>query len=315
LGISDDERLLDILSATPEDQPIPNLLLAAIHFLLLGGVRHDLAKFYGSCVDSPLPAAMAFNAFKAFCTEHEAKIRELVSTRRVQTNEVSRSSYLFTAFSLIVSQCISMPLTLIEIGTSAGLLLNWDRYYYDFGPNESFGNVGARVQIQCEFLGNGKPTLSNNLPKVVHRVGIDLHTIDLRNSHEALWLRSLIWPDQPQRMKLCDDAIEQFKLTPARLVKGDVVDVLSSEVDASPVESTICVFHCHTLNQFSNEQRRRFDTLLAHISNRRSINQLSAEWIRTSKPELRLIRWEKGTPTEWLLARVDQHGRWIEWVA
>jgi hypothetical protein len=81
------------------------------------------------------------------------------------------------------------------------------------------------------------------------------------------------------------------------------------------MESTVCVLHCHTLNQFSDEGRQRFNALLERISRHRPINQLSAEWINTPKPELRLIQWDKGDSTERLLARVDQHGRWIEWLA
>ena len=80
-SMADDDRLLDIVRATPDGQPIPNLILATVHFLLLGGVEHELANFYPSCVDRPLLTDGAFAAFRGFCLEHEQLLRELLATQ------------------------------------------------------------------------------------------------------------------------------------------------------------------------------------------------------------------------------------------
>ena len=116
-------------------------------------------------------------------------------------------------------------------------------------------------------------------------------------------------------MKLINDAIDEFMASPARLIEGDGFDVLPAAIEGTLEESTICVFHCHTLNQFSDEQRPQFDNLLADISKQRSLIQLSAEWIFTSQPQLRMIRWSNGRSNTTHLANVDHHGRWIEWIA
>ena len=50
-------------------------------------------------------------------------------TRRVQTNEIRRCSYLMPAFRITVSiDSGGMPLGLIDVGASAGLNLLWDSY-------------------------------------------------------------------------------------------------------------------------------------------------------------------------------------------
>jgi hypothetical protein len=47
LGIADDPELLAIADQAKSGQPVPNLFLGAVHFLLLGGVQHPLGHFSG----------------------------------------------------------------------------------------------------------------------------------------------------------------------------------------------------------------------------------------------------------------------------
>ena len=312
---ADDERLLQIVQATPDGQPVPNLFFAAAHFLLLSGTEHELGSFYRSCLIHPKPHDHAFPAFRDFCLANEAAIRSLMEHRRVQTNEVRRCAYLLPAFSYIARPIGSRPLALIEVGTSAGLNLIWDRYAYDYGTSKFVGRPDARVRITAEPKGDRILPLPDQPPAVAHRVGVDLHVPDVANSKEALWLRSLIWPDQPERMDLLITAIEELRADPPDLIEGDALDLLPTLIRAAPQEATVCVFHCHTLNQFSEAQRDEFSGLLATASTERPVVQLSAEWIFTPSPELRLFHWVGGKSRSEHLANVDHHGRWIEWLA
>ncbi|MBW3599468.1 MAG: DUF2332 domain-containing protein, partial [Planctomycetes bacterium] len=290
-----------------------NLFLAAVHFLLLSGAEHELGSFYHSCVENPRPHADAFPAFHDFCLSREGAVRELMARRRVQTNEVRRCGYLFPAFSY-VARTTGRPLALIEVGASGGLNLIWDRYAYDYGAGRLYGRPGARVRISTAPRGDQRLPSPNRTPTVAHRVGVDLHVPDMANPADALWLRSLIWPDQPERMELMKAAIEEVRRAPPRLIEGDAFDVLPDLIRQAPEEAAVCVFHCHTLNQFSAEQREDFHRLLAAASTERPLIQLSAEWIFTPTPELRLLRWFEGTMQEEHLANVDHHGRWMEWL-
>lgn len=51
--ISEDEEMLALSSHAQEGQPIPNLFLGAVHYLLLKGTEHELKHFYGSITESP----------------------------------------------------------------------------------------------------------------------------------------------------------------------------------------------------------------------------------------------------------------------
>ena len=311
---ADDQRLLGIVLAAPAGQPMPNLFLGAIHYLLLAGAEHELAAFYPSCVAAPKPHQHAFPAFREFCLAHEAAIRDLVAHRRVQTNEVCRCAYLLPAFMHVARTTGDRPLVLIDIGTSGGLNLIWDRYAYDFGPGKFWGNPAAPVRITTELRGHLVPRLTDQPPVVAHRIGVDLHIPDLTSTTEALWLKALIWPDQPERMQRLTAAIPEWRRSPPDLLGGNALDVLPDLIRTASRAATVCIVHCHTLNQFSVEQREAFHNLLAAAGRDRPVVELSAEWIGTATPELWLLDWTGGVAQDEHLANVDQHGRWIQWL-
>ena len=156
--------------------------------------------------------------------------------------------------------------------------------------------------------------LPDRPPAVAYRVGVDLHVPNVANPTEALWLRSLIWPDQPERMDLLIAAIKELRTDPPELIKGDAFDLVPELIREAPVEAPVCIFHSHTLNQFSEQQREQFSRLLAAASRERPVAQLSAEWIFTPSPELWLYQWSGGENRSEHLANVDHHGRWVEWL-
>jgi len=57
--IANDEDLLDIASSIPQDQPAPNLLLAAVHYLLATS-NDPLTNYYASLTSSPHPIQEVF---------------------------------------------------------------------------------------------------------------------------------------------------------------------------------------------------------------------------------------------------------------
>jgi hypothetical protein len=139
-GIAHDPELLAIAAHTRSGQQAPNLLLAAVHDLLLRGADHALAAFYPSVAHlAAVPPGDPLPAFRAFCRDHRAALIDLVSTRLVQTNEPQRCTVLLPAFSMVARLASGRPLALIEVGASAGLNLLFDRYGYDYGAGQSAG--------------------------------------------------------------------------------------------------------------------------------------------------------------------------------
>ena len=259
-----------------QGQPTPNLFLAAVHFLLLQGHAASLAQFYPSLTATASPPTSVYPTFRAFCLAHAAALRHLLATRRVQTDEVGRCAYLLPAFALVATLANKCPLALIEIGTSAGLNLMWDRYGYRYGSETVYGGARPSVQLVCTLRGNKRPRLPARPPEVALKVGVDLHVIDVHKPEEALWLRALVWPEHRERDLRLRNALEIIWHRPPRLLSGDGVQLLPDVLCAVPREAAVCVFHTHTVNQWAVEARNRLSTLLTEHATTRDISRVAA---------------------------------------
>ena len=120
-GIGKDEELKALAARARVGQPHANMILGAVHFLLLRGADHRLKRFYGT-VGGTVSAEGEdpFPDFRDFVLAHRAEIEPLIATRVTNTNEIGRSALLHAGFRVIVAQA-KAPLSLIEVGPSAGL--------------------------------------------------------------------------------------------------------------------------------------------------------------------------------------------------
>ena len=314
-GVAEDIDVLDITSSA-RGRPVPNLLFAAVHYLLLRGAVDALSSFYPSMTPDPHPNSEAYPHFRDFCLTHESAIRDLLSTRLVQTNEVGRCAYLLPAFSLIAGENPELPLSLVDLGTSAGLHLLWDRYFYEYGNCVVTGDESSGVRIQAEVRGSRVPPISDGFPPVAFRIGLDLNPVRLTDPDSALWLRALIWPEHEHRAAQLEAAISLAIDNPPTLIAGNALETLPRVLDRIPQDSTLCIFHNYTLNQFSREDRREFNSILYEYSIDKDVHLLSAEgrWGH-SYATLELMTIRAGSRSIRKLANVDFHGRWLEWVA
>ncbi|HLV99721.1 MAG TPA: DUF2332 domain-containing protein [Ktedonobacterales bacterium] len=313
-SIATDPDVLVLAAETPPSQPAPNLLLGAVHYLLLKGVDDPLAAFYPSLSSSPDPGE-ASPAFHRFCLEYAQDIRELLLTRRVQTNEVARSACLLPMFELVARQGGGIPLSLIEIGASAGLNLLWDRYGYDYANGRRCGVADSPLQIPCDLKGDLLPPLPTSLPEIAFRLGIDLYPLDISDDDAVLWLRALIWPEHHERVERLQQALEIARAQRPTVLAGDALNLLPEVIAEAPPETTLCIFHSLTLYQFSAEQRERLTSLLLEFSRQRPIFRIAFEKIRgADPPQLCLFSYIQGTETARVLADCSAHGRWLEWL-
>jgi hypothetical protein len=313
-GIAHDPEILAIAMQAKLGQPVPNLFLAAVHFLLLQGVAHPLMAFYPSLSPAISASADPYPSFHAFCLEHREEILELISTRLVQTNEVRRCGCLLPAFIYTAQRASGGPFALVEIGASAGLNLLWNHYGYDYGIGRHYGDPRALVQILCELRGVRQPPLPTVWPMVATRVGLDLNPIDVRDPDAALWLRALVWPDEGGRAELLQQAMRVAHHDPPRLLTGNALDLLPEVLATVPKDQTLCVFHTHTINQFPPEARARLAALLAEHAVGRNLYQISIEWLGEGYPRLELVAFENHVRTAHLLAYCGGHGEWLEWL-
>ncbi len=310
LKIAEDDFLLDLCKAVQKGQPAPNLLFGAVHYLLLKGNEHSLRSYYPSITNPPEDMDnKTFRGFKDFCNKYRDEITSILETKKVQTNEVRRCGYLYPIFSWIYNET-EKPLSLIEIGTSAGLQLLWDHYSYSYGTAETFGTKGAHLHITSEVRGDHFPNLLSESPPIASKIGIDLTISDLSNPEDYLWLKALIWPEHQERLELFHNAAACLKEHPVKLVEGDGVRLLPDVVQTIPEDSVICIFHTHVANQIPAESKVELLEKIAEIGSERDVFHIyNNMWDR----QLHLDYYKNGEEFKNTIGDTDGHGRWFEW--
>jgi len=303
--VAREPELLSMARTCRVGQPIPNLLFAAVKRVVASFPDAELAVQYRHAGTSDHPPSDLGRIFTAFAEAHRDRIVDLLQTRMVQTNEVGRCAYLMPCFGVVASEHPNTPLAVLEVGASAGLNLNWDKYRYRYSNGEEFGPSGPAVKIECDAR-NGMPELPTGFPKVNFRVGIDLAPVDLGDDEEYQWMQALLWPEHQDRGARLSAARDVWLQSPPAILRGDAVELLADTLKHVPQESALCVFHCHTLNQFSAEAKERFGDILQAASMERVVYHMPSEGDRVS-----LRRIVNGFATALLTARRQVHGRWI----
>ncbi len=313
--VAEDPELLKIAAEAWEKNALPNLFFAAVHLLLLKGEHHQLAAFYPSLNNSSRYYDYVYPYFRSFVLEHEDEIVEIITTRSVQTNEVGRCAALVPAFELVARQAKNRRLALIEIGSSAGLTLIWDRYHYRYGGNLQCGDPSSPVQVDCLLRGEKRPPVPERFPEIASRLGIDLNPIDLDEPENVQWLRALVWPEHQKRAGQLELAIQVTRQAPPQIIRGDALDLLPSLIERVRNDSQLCIFHSFTLSLASGKPREKLELLLAKASERRNLFHIWLEWPRNCEtPLLGLASINTGEDYEKILARCHAHGEWLEWL-
>ncbi len=313
-GVAGDDELLALAAVRQRGQPAPNMLFGAVQYLLLQGVEHPLGAHYPILSGPERPPGEAFPPFRAFCLEHREAVADLIATRRTQTQVVRRCTCLLPAFGLVHREA-GAPLALIDVGASAGLNLNFDRYGYRYlrAGREvlRWGSEAARVDLEADLRGPGTPPEPPPEIPVASRDGIDLNPIDLADPDELLWLRALIWPEHVERHGQLVDAAAELKGSPIRLHRGDASRDLPYLLERVPAEAALVVYSTIALYQVPREGRRRITEALELRSRERPVWRVALEGAH--RPSLALTRYRSGSGETEILARASPHGWWIDW--
>jgi hypothetical protein len=315
LGIGGDDRLKAIAARARKGQPPANLILAAVHYLLLEGAAHELADHYPSVRPNASPKGAAFPAFRDFCLQHESALIGLIESRVTNTNEVARSTALYPAFDFLARETGEV-LHLVEIGPSSGFNLNWDRYRYRYGRGAETvlerGQAGAHLTLDAQLRGEATPPLSPRLPSVATRLGLELNPVDLTRREDRQWLKALIWPELGARFARFDAAVKTALEHPARIWSGDALELLPTALEQElPPSGIAVVFHSYVTYQFSDAMRQRLEEILTAASLKRPLYRVSVEWDGGHYP-LIVGRYD-GARDKRTIALCDPHGAWLEW--
>ncbi len=309
-AIVEDEELLGLAGLAMPGQPPPNVLFAAVQYLITGGALHPLADWYPAVSGTAPPAADPVPVFRDFCRVNRGELEELIRTRRTQTNEVARCLALIPALAA-VERRVELPMALVEVGASAGLLLAFDRYHYQYGT-QTWGPIDSPVSLATELRG-AAPPLPTAALRISSRVGIDLHPVDVTNESEVRWLDALVWPGHGERRGRLRSAVAAVAADPPRLVAGDALELLPDSIDQVNDGHVPVVFHSFALIQWSSEQRAGLDRLLREAG--RPVIRIWLEWFgyKRNLPVIKLYEYRDGDVQVDTLGRFHHHGRWLEW--
>ena len=316
-----DEEVLDIVRAAPEESHIPNVLLAAVHFLLLNGLDHPLAAVYaGTSEADPWPL------FREICFERRPEISALLETRRTNTNECGRSAVIGPALTWVAAN-VGTPLAVCDVGASAGLNMGCDRYLLDYGAAGSTGPASSDVRISCSVTG-GDPPIAPMLPPIAARIGLDRSPVDLGIADDAQWLLACTWPDTG-RLDRTRAAIRDAQRHPPTIRRGDMVAGVFDTLAELPNDATICVLTTWAVAYLSRENRVAFAAELARAGRERPVVWVSGEspnvvpafadivapTVDIEASILGAVVYDGNREDATQLAFVHPHGSWVDWVA
>ena len=218
---------------TAMEQPL--LLSAMVHGFALSGLAPALRSKFpttGGSYDSLKDCQELADLVAMLFVDHEDTIRSVLQSRRLQTNEVSRSITWLLPYLLLNSKQ-KRPCILIELGCSAGLSLIADKLAWNWEVDEQrirFGdksNIEQRLRadrdLQLASVLEQLPTLSS---LITMRLGCDLCVPNVFDDEDMLELSSCIWGDDFKRYSIFQDAVATRRsLGP----NGNVVDLI--EID------------------------------------------------------------------------------------
>ena len=299
-------------------------LMGAVHRLVLEGKMPELAGHYPSTGGSW--STDTWPVFREAVAAHLEQVRELVP-RPIQTNEVGRSAALLGGF-LVVAAETGLPLSLREIGASAGLLLRWDAYRYDAGTT-AWGPADSPVRFVDPFRREETPPLEVQAA-VADRRGCDFQPVDPTTDEGRLTLMSFVWADQVERFERLRGALEVARRIPAPVDEAGAIPWLQEQL-AEPVPGAATVVYQSIIQLYlSEEEREELRALLeehgASATEEAPLAWLRLEhrdtgdpddpddegWERLGPPEVRLTLWPGGE--ERFLATAAAHGPPVRWI-
>lgn len=298
---------------------VPLRVAGALHYLVRTGQAPELAKLYPPHTRAEPLTLLA--AARAVLLDNQSFVRDFLQFPP-QTNEVGRSAALIAGWLEIAART-RQPLSLFEIGSSAGLNLIADRYAYRFGEVRWTPAPKSRVSrghlsgptLTCEWTGRS-PAIHAPL-HVRSRRGCDRHPLNIVDPTQRERLVAYVWADQRERLDRLNAAIRTMVSEPVIVETSDAADWIEAVLpsDGEPGVTRL-VFHSIVWSYLDGSTQQRIASHLAQIGAASSTDRPLA-WLRlelVSKDEpaaLRLTLWPSGKDV--LLARVHPHGTWVRW--
>ncbi|MGX9355155.1 DUF2332 domain-containing protein [Roseobacteraceae bacterium S113] len=287
----------------PKSASLPLRIAGGLHALVLTGQSPSLAAVYPphSATDDALWAQV-----NTALEEHKSFLLNWIDSAP-QTNEVRRSAALIPVAHMLAAR-FDMPLRLSELGASGGLNLNFDRFSLRAGDTH-YGN-DSDVALAPDWTGQAP---APSALRIAERRGVDLNPLNANAPDDALRLMAYLWPDQADRLARTRAAIA---LPQAEVDRADAIEWLSTRVSATA--GHIHLIYSTIAWQYFPEAAQDKGRALIETAGRHATEAAPLAWLtmeadvgdRGAALTLRLWPGDLMLP----LARVDFHGRWLDWI-
>jgi hypothetical protein len=205
-------------SVDPLVDVLPLRLAGGLHALARSGRDPALSAFYGA------KGGDIAGVLRRSLIDHDEWLERWLDSPP-QTNEVMRSAGLMAGLMHLVSK-IDQPIELLELGSSAGLNLNLDRFDYDLGGVRA-GDPGSGVKLKPDWSGS---LPRGSTPSIISRAGVDLRPVDLSQDEAVERLIAYVWVDQTERLQRIQAAIDLARAFPPSVVAGDAPAWLDAQL-------------------------------------------------------------------------------------
>jgi hypothetical protein len=303
--------LLEPFTGEPPENVYHIRLLGGVHRLVLTGAAPELARHYPS-VGGDGDAEAAWPFVRELLAKRPPVVLDAL-TRPPQTNEVGRSAPLVGGL-LVVARDTRLPLRLRELGSSAGLNLWFDRYWFS-QDGRGWGDPTSTVRF-VDLWPHGSPPFDAGM-SIADRRGCDRHPMDVTSEDGRLWLLAYVWPDQRARFELLRTALDLARDAPPAVDEAEIPEWLETQLAESTPGLATVVFHSIVWQYLTAKEKAAVEATL-HEAGRRATADAPLAWLRLelgselSTSDLRLTTWPGGA--ERLLAHAAPHLGPVEWL-
>ncbi|MFL6660973.1 MAG: DUF2332 domain-containing protein [Rhizobacter sp.] len=305
--------LASLLPSWPGDawrDAVPVRLFAAIHARVLAGDARLAALYppHATQVDGPALIAALNEALATHRPQFEAML-----AHPPQTNEIGRGSTLLGGYSEIARRT-ALPLSVLEIGASAGLNLRWDRYRYELDQAQ-WGDPASPVRIVAPWRGKA-PALLPHIA-VGERAGCDIAPIDITSPEQCLRLQSYVWPEQRERLERLQAALALARDDGLRVERSDAAEWVERQLAEPRAGRATVLVHSVVWQYLPAPTRERIRAAI-DAAGRRATREAPFAWLAfefeavEAPATLRLTLWPGGASQA--LAHAHPHGAHTEWL-
>jgi hypothetical protein len=298
----------------PLADALPLRCAGGLHALMLSGAEPDLEPLYrGEDAAMAVAEALIHDAIR----DHEGLLLPWLDGPP-QTNEAGRSASYMAGLLWLAGQGLPAAWDCLEIGSSAGINLMMDRYFYDLGGVE-IGPHDSGMRLVPEWKGSPPPALPQDW-RFASLKGCDIAPVDLSDPAQALRLKAYVWPEHHLRFQRLDYAAQCAREKKPDLVGQDADAFVIDQLGRQQVEGTTRVVMHSIVWQYLGAERQERITRAIEMAGALATDERPLAWLAleanraTYQHELVLRVWPgDGAPV--LLGRAHAHGAWVEWLA